>query len=173
MLPAGQGLEADDMFVAERDDRLEIGLDLAGFERGAQVGFEHCALAQPRVHLGMEDPVDAAASALALVHRDVGGAQQFGGPGRIDRAARYADRRIGIEPDAVDLERSPQRAHDPPGRADRNILPGGIGKHTGEFVAAEPRQRGFRVAGAADAAATWTSKASPTAWPWTSLTDLN
>ena len=75
MAPTHQGLEADGARGPQVHDRLVDELELVAVHRVPQFVHHGQSLAQRRLHLGLEDPEDAAAARLGAVKRHVGLAQ--------------------------------------------------------------------------------------------------
>ena len=118
VLPAHQRLDADDVPVAQVDDRLVL-------QRGtARASIASCSASphlQPLHHRGVQFAAvplpGALAVALGLVERQVGVAQQLGGAGRVAAgghadAGRAADDVRAAEA-VADLDRRGQRGDDP------------------------------------------------------------
>ena len=61
MAPAQQRLEAGDHPGPQIDQRLIEQFELAGAQRLTEVEFQQAARLHLRVHLGLEQPIDAAA----------------------------------------------------------------------------------------------------------------
>ena len=103
MLPARQRLEAGDLAVDARL-RLVVQHQLAALDRRSQVVLERAPLAQPLVHVGLEEADRAAPLGLGAIERGVGVAEQRGGVGAVDRIDRDPDAQPDAQAVAVDLE---------------------------------------------------------------------
>ena len=86
------------------DERLVVQLELAVGERLAQVELERAARLQPRVHLGLEEAVDAAPVRLGAIERHVGVLQQLVGVVAVARRDGDADAGADHHLVAVDVE---------------------------------------------------------------------
>ena len=100
MLPAHQRLEADDL-AADARLRLIVQGQFVALDRRSQFLLQHAPLAQPLVHVGLEEAERAAALRLGAVERGVGVADQRGGVGAVDREDRDADAEAGAHRMAV------------------------------------------------------------------------
>ena len=145
MLPAQQGLEADDAAVDDAHLGLVVKLELVARERGAQVVLERDAVAVVGVEVGIEEAVGVLARALDLVHRDVGMARQFFGGAAVAREERDADADRGAELALAEADRRTERLQHL-ARDDLRVLGlVDVGQQHGELVSA---QAGERVAAA-------------------------
>jgi hypothetical protein len=80
MLPAHQGLGADDAAAAQRDLGLVVQHELVALEGPPQLTLQVETEAGPRTHRHFEDLIPGPASFLGPVHGQVGVAQQVVGP---------------------------------------------------------------------------------------------
>ena len=88
MVPSDQGLGAHRHPVRQRYPGLVVHLELASFQRKAEVGLEHQALDGAMVEVIVEDLVTVPARLLGPVHRRLGVASDGG---RHGLAARHDD----------------------------------------------------------------------------------
>ena len=135
VLPAQQGLHADDASGRQVDLRLVEEHQLAVADRPAQPAGEHEALLGVQVLLRSEHE-PAAATFLGRAHGDVGVAQQVDRRGRRGVHERDADARVHLELQRCDLHRRSDRLEQLVGATDRLGL---VGRQDdrGELVAAE------------------------------------
>ena len=99
MLPAHQRLEADDLAVDARL-RLIVQGQFAVLDRRSQFLLQHAPLAQPLIHVGLEEAEHAAPFRLGAIERGVGVADQRGGVGAIDREYGDADAQADAAPNS-------------------------------------------------------------------------
>ena len=170
VLPADEGLDADDPAVAQVDLRLQVDHELA-------VGAP-CA-APPCVRSRSPRPPPAIGTCtctpsrpgLGGVHRDVGAAQQLlpvaAGTGRGD-----ADADPDVQPDALHVNgpRSGSRSRSASASASSRAASGSRTANSSppSRASRSPVRRAARSRGP-----TWRSRSSPAGWPRLSLTSLN
>ena len=140
MVPAQQRLAAVIAVVADVDQRLVVQLELAAHDRLAQIEFQRAPRLHARVHLGLEEPIGAAAVGLGAVQRQVGVLQQLVRLGAVVR--RHGDADAGVR--STTCGRRARRAAGAPRwmRSTRSVTSVGSldrGLNDGELVAAEPR----------------------------------
>jgi hypothetical protein len=100
--PARERLHRDLAAAVERDDRLEMGDQLAELERGGELVAAGRGALAGRLHLGEPHAHLALAGVLGAVHRDIGAVQQLAG---VDRACgRGRDADAGAHPDLLTVD---------------------------------------------------------------------
>ena len=117
VVPAQEGLGAEDPPVADADDRLVLGAQLPPLDRQAEVPLEHDHAFGQALLPNVDHLVGAASPALGLVHGDVGLAEQFLGIGPLRGGERDADAGRHLDDHVIERERGPQRLHDPAWRS--------------------------------------------------------
>ncbi len=70
-MPAREGLESDDPSRGDRDDGLEVDLDLVGGDRCAQFELDQPADLDLGVHLLLERPPGSAPIGFRRIKRDI------------------------------------------------------------------------------------------------------
>ena len=90
MIPAQQGLDAQDRAARKTDDRLIVDLELAAIARVAQLVLELAPRLRGRVHLRLEQAEIVAPLGLDPIEREIGIVEQLLGFRRVVRA-RDAD----------------------------------------------------------------------------------
>ncbi len=136
MVPADQRLDADDPAGAHLDLRLVVELELAAFERLAQVVLERKALRRRGPHRLAVEKAAVAAFALGVRHRHVGVLEQRVEVVAVARIEHDADRRRHEYFLRAEHDRLRQRGEQPVRRARRFLLGGDAVEHDDEFVAA-------------------------------------
>ena len=141
MLPSNQRLEPDDL-AGDARLRLVVHRQLAAFDRGAKLLLQDAAVAQPPVHVGLEEAECAASFRFGAIERRVGIGDQRCGIGAVDREYRNADADADAHRLAVDDDVLVDRREQPI----RQVLGRGwlisIGGDHHEFIAAKPSQEG-------------------------------
>ena len=125
------------MALVEIHHRLVVKLELAVIERFAQREFERAPVLHARIHLSLEEAIDAAAIGLGAVKRHVGILQKLVGLGAVGR--RESDADTGIDHDllAAEIVGRPDRLGD---AASQMLGIGGggdVGLDDGKLVAAD------------------------------------
>ena len=138
VLPAHEGLHADDAAAAQRDLGLEVQDELVVVEGAAQLAQELEALGRVGVARGRVG-LDVRAGALGLVHGDVGVAQQGRDVLAVVGLERDADRGAELDGDAAHVERERQGAVQAGGHLADGTAMGQDGQD-GELVASEAGQ---------------------------------
>ena len=137
VLPARQRLGRHHAAVRQRDDRLEVGDQLAGRDRRGDLVGAGRTREPRRLHLGPPDAHLALAGLLGAVHGHVGLADQLVGAERPGTRGRDADRSLRPYRDVADGNgRRQQLQH-----ARRDVRAVGVVdvlEQDGELVAAEP-----------------------------------
>ena len=136
VLPAGQGLDADDGAGRELGLGLEVEDDLAVGDRRAQRAGERQAARAVAVELLLEHQV-AAATLLGGVHRDVGALDELLDSRAVLGRAGDADAGVDLERQALDRERLAQLGEQPLGDGAGLVMRGQVGDQDAELVAAE------------------------------------
>src|SRR5580704_8144892 len=170
MVPARQRLEADDLAVAARH-RLVVQGDLVARDRRLQVVLQRALLAQPLVHVGLEEPDGAATVGLGPIERRIGIAEQRRGIGAVGREHRDPDAQPHAQMMAVDVEAVRHGGEQALGE---HCCGAGCGSAVTTTTNSSPpgRARKAPPVTALRRSVTWHSRASPTPWPNTSLTSL-
>ena len=140
VLPAHERLEAAEPAGRHLDLGLEVQLELAARDPGAQLAEQDEAVAAVVVAL-LAVGRDAHAVALGLVHRDVGALEQLDRRGGVPGEEREADARVDLDRDAVEDERLLEAAAQAPGDG---LGRGDVARRAeddGELVAAEAREQ--------------------------------
>ena len=150
VVPAHERLGGDDLAGADGDDRLVVGDELAGVQRGEELVARRRLGQRVRVHVRRERAHLALAGLLRAVHRDVGVAHQVVGVhagagargGDADRRAHPA--RLAGDRDGLGEQR------DDPVRDLLAVALVGVLEQDRELVAAQPRGQVGRPHAAAD-----------------------
>ena len=122
--------------VGELRLRLDVHLDPALVERGAQLGHEHEPAGVVRVGVGLVEP-QAPGGGLGVVHRHVGPLEQAGRVRGVGRGHRQAQRAAHLDLEPVERHRLLQRAQQPPADADGAVLVVDAAQQDGELVPAQ------------------------------------
>ena len=143
VVPADEGLHRGERPIGQVHARLVVEGELGPVDRAAQVGAHLQALVGGLVHRRDEDPVLALATALGLVHREVGGAQHVGGAAQPGPAVGDADAAAHPQRALGQAERPIERLQD--ARRDRRRLAlVHVDQEQRELVAAEAGRRVLR-----------------------------
>ena len=113
MVPAGEGLEPDDVAVGERDDRLVMDRQLAAIDRPAQLVLEGELRHRARVHAALEDRLPPHPLGLGAARGDVRLPEEILGARAALAAERDPDGGGDVQLPVGELERLGERALDP------------------------------------------------------------
>ena len=139
MVPAQQGLGADQAARADVQQRLVVQAQFTALQRAAQGLLQGAGAAQARLQVGGEEGVAAVVVLLGLVHGGVGVAHQGFAVHAIAREHGDAHRGADVQGVAVDLEGLAQRRADALGHLG-GLLAAAAGQRAGEFIATLARQ---------------------------------
>ena len=138
MLPAHEGLRADDRPGGEDDLRLEVEDELAVVDRAPEAGLEREPLAHRRVEGGRAELEVVPAALLRAVEGDVGVAQERVGVGAVLGVEADPDARRHREAVRVDDERRRDLVEDLAGER-RHVLLLEVREEEDELVAPDAR----------------------------------
>ena len=140
VVPAKQGLDADDLAAGEPHDGLIVEFELVQGHRVLQVRTKFQPLDDALVHRRLEHAVASLAVALCHIHRDVGIAQEIRRSGRLVLADETdPDTRPREDVLAFDLHRQVECTKNPCGRVGGVLRAVDAVEQHGELVAAEAR----------------------------------
>src|SRR5262245_30222505 len=95
MLPANQGLEAGELAILQRNDRLIVNAELFALERAPQVVFDLQHINGARVHSFVKHFIASFALRLGTIHRRISVAEHVLGMIVTGRAESNSDARRG------------------------------------------------------------------------------
>ena len=150
--PARERLEADHRFALEIDQRLEIGLYVAGGDGGAQFPLQPRALAHMLVQFAVEEAERGFFDRLGLVQRHIGAAHDFVRVRPRKRKQRDADAHAETVGRPAGRDRHGQGFDHAQGDAGGRFGAGEMARQDDEFVAAEARHQVAVADGAQEAA---------------------
>src|SRR5918993_1037120 len=136
VIPADQGLEADQLLSLRADQRLENEVELLRGDRLAEVGFEPDAILLLRLEFRREVAGHSATGILRFVKREVGLQDQVVDSGAVDGTEGAADRDADADFGLVDHVGFFDRHDDPVGELLDHLAALRVGDDDRELVAA-------------------------------------